>query len=707
MRVMKFGGTSLGCPEGIQASADRIEEAWKGGESVVVVASALSGITSALEKMTADIALPGRVSGSEGWEEGEGSGGDPELLRKRHMELWDALRALGEAESARVEDAVLRSRMEGLFQELRTLCSAALARGSWTPAARDRALATGETLSSHLLAAVLRLRGLPARQVDSGSLIRTDSTFGAARVDPARTEDQILEKLGGPGRTWLPVVPGFSGADTRGRTTTLGRGTSDYTASLLAGALDARLVEIWTDVDGVYSQDPRRFPDPELLGRLDYGEARSLAAAGAKVLHPGALDPVEEKAIPLRVRNTFRPDAAGTLVARRDLQAPGVVLECGGRRVHLLLAGATGGVGRAFLAQLGAVAPRLEGEGLDLRVALLASSRHHVWLSGGSPPDRLPELTGLEEGEPPDWNAILDTVVEGTHRNPLLVDCTASPEVAEVYFPFLQAGIPVVTPNKLAMSGAFSAYRLLRAVSREGPTPFRYETTVGAALPVLGTVRSLGETGDRIRRIEGVLSGTLSFVFNRLARGVPFSQAVRDARDRGFTEPHPGEDLSGADVGRKLLILCREAGFVLEPEAVRVESLVPGALVGERDPDAFLQALRDHDHEWEARAASTGGRRLVYIARMDEEGAEVAVRVVDPADPFATLREAENLVTVESDRYREVPLTIAGPGAGRELTASGVLSDVLAVVAAGYPGSGPGARKGDSPGGAPWGRRVA
>jgi aspartokinase/homoserine dehydrogenase 1 len=265
--------------------------------------------------------------------------------------------------------------------------------------------------------------------------------------------------------------------------------------------------------------------------------------------------------------------------------------------------------------------------------------------------------------------------------------------------------VPVVTPNKVAVSSDLSTYHRIRGAARKAGVPFRYETTVGAALPVVRAVRELRESGDQIRRIEGVLSGTLSFVFDKLGQGVPFSKAVREARERGFTEPHPGEDLSGADVGRKLLILCREAGFDLEAGSIQIESLVPEALAREEDPEAFLTGLESCDEEWKARMAEAGGGRLAYVAQFHGEGGTVGVKTLPAGDPMAALRATENMVVVETDRYAELPLTISGPGAGWEVTASGVLADLLAAIRERYPKKVfPGAGVDKAPGGS---RRVA
>lgn len=380
--------------------------------------------------------------------------------------------------------------------------------------------------------------------------------------------------------------------------------------------------------------------------------------------------------------------------------------------VNLILAGATGGVGRALLEELKRCAPALlEERSLDIRVRGLLSSRGQLWLPGGGRLSQLPpfsELVDLLSGNPgagpgparapgkgpvrtelqwegpPHWGEIRGRITIERSSRPIFVDCTANPEVASGYGDLLRAGVPVVTPNKLALSGSLELYREIQALARRGGPEFRYETTVGAALPVLAAVRNLRASGDRIRRIRAVLSGTLSFVFNEVNRGVAFSEAVKRAREKGFTEPHPGEDLSGADVARKLLILAREAGWPLQDGEIQPESIAPPELAGEADPQAFLEGLAAHDPGWPRRRKSDNGGGLAYVAEFQDGTGRVGVQSLRPDDALAGLLPTENRIVVETERYREVPLVISGPGAGREVTAGGVLADLLEVVEACY-----------------------
>lgn len=667
MRVMKFGGTSLATLDRIETVLQLVSEAVE-KEPVAVVVSAVAGVTDHLQRLGDGNTPP--------------SPSTPGDLLSRHLSLC------GPDAEAKKE---LRPKLEAILRILKSPPPPTGPKGCRSPKDKDQILAVGERLASNLLASLLQSRGVRAQAVPGSDIVRTDSTFGSAVVHPAGTRHLARWTLGRIETGVVPVIAGFTGGDEEGRTTTLGRGSSDLTATLVAEAVSARLVEIWTDVGGVFDRDPNRWDDAEHYTRLTYSDARDLAKNGAKVLHPRTLDPIEDSGIPLRVRSTLTPEAPGTWIVPED-GGEGLEPEDGGAaimghhieepvpsgRISLILAGATGGVGRTFLSQLKDVAPALQREGIDVRVAGAFSTRLQLWDREGVPLDQVHE--NLSAGSAPDWAEVARRLSLDPPGNPVFVDCTASREVSDVYPLVLSAGAPVVTPNKLAWSGSQAQYDSLREASRMRGLPSRYETTVGAALPILRTVRDLREAGDGFRDISGVLSGTLSFVFSKLGEGVPFSRAVAEARELGFTEPHPREDLTGADVARKLLILLREAGFEWEPEYIPVESLVPTELLGEGDPERFLEGLKAFDGEWAERIRRAGEKPLSYVAWFDGEEAGVGVRALPSNHPLASLRPTENMVVLKTDRYPEVPLTIGGPGAGREVTASGVLADFLATI---------------------------
>ncbi len=612
----------------------------------------------------------------------------------------------------------------------------------------------------------------------------------------------------------------------------LGRGGSDLSASLAAEAVDAELLDIWTDVDGVFTADPRLVPEARRIGTLSYEEAMELAHFGAKVLHPRTLAPVRGKAIPVRVLNSFRPGEPGTRVCARpdgakgprglsilrgvalvDLAGPGlrgvpgvaarafgalaaraisVILitqassecaitlcvrtgdlreahaalcaafeaEClaglmdppalreglailslvGDGMLHLTgLAGGffgaigeagcnvvaiaqgssersisavlceseaplalaaahrrffgtpeplevfllgAGQVGRQFLLQLDKLRERHPDRAAALRLRAVATSRFQLLAPGGLDPVAALAALGTGGG-PPDLPALVAFARDLGARHPVIVDCTSSQDLADAYPAFAAAGFHLVSASKKANSGPMPAYLALRAALAAGNRRFRYETNVGAGLPIIGPLRALQHGGDRILRLEGVLSGTLSFLFGRLEDDVPLSRAVREARDAGFTEPDPREDLSGLDVARKALILHREMGGTLELEAIPVEGALPPEVDARGTVEAFLERLAAFDAPVAARmrALKAEGRTLRYLATITPEGCRVGPVPVPLAHPLAAVRDGENALCFHTEAYDPHPMVVRGYGAGAAVTAAGVLADVLRIAA--------------------------
>lgn len=583
--VLKFGGTSVASPEAL-GNAVRIIASRRRNHRVAVVVSALSGVTSALDAAAAagDASIVG-------------------ALRERHAALLRELTSGGWNGSGPT--------IQRLLQFLDARLRSGVARGS---AAHDEILGIGERLAAPLVAEVLRHRGVPAVAIDATEIVRTDATHGNARVDLHATRTRLLQRLAEIGDA-IPVITGFVGATDDGTPTTLGRGGSDITAAVIGAALDADEVEIWSDVDGIYSADPRSSHTARLSSRLTHDEALRLARGGAKVLHPETVPPLAQRGIRLSIRNTFAPERPGT---RIDVKLP----------TELVIAGATGNVGSALVRQLRALDPD------GLRVRILANSR----LTNDS------RACGEHET---DWPATLQTIDAGS----LFVDVTASADVAAYYERLLESGIGIVTANKLAGAGDGDRWRKLRRIARRRGLPLRYETTVGAALPVLRTARELHATGDRVIALDAVLSGTLSYILARVHEGAAFDDAVAEAKAKGLTEPDPAIDLSGRDVAAKLVILLRELGVDIELRDVEIEPL--------------------ESHH------ARRGRRLAYVASYRGGAATARVREVGDDDPLARLRAGENIVVFRTTRYDAVPLTIAGPGAGPEVTAAGVLAEIL------------------------------
>jgi aspartokinase/homoserine dehydrogenase 1 len=831
LRILKFGGTSVGSAERIRALAALIAGR-SDRERLVVVVSALAGVTNDLIDTAQRAASGERVDSRI------------EALAERHRE---AARALARAD----ELAAVLQRLEQWFADLHSLLHGVSLVRDCSARVLDAIVAHGELLAATLVAAALRAAGIPAVMVDARELIVTDDSFGRAAVDRPGT-DARMHAYPWSGDT-IPVVTGFIAATVDGTTTTLGRGGSDFTATLLGAILRAEAVEIWTDVDGVMSADPRLVPQAFALPNLSYTELMELSHFGAKVMYPPSVAPAREAFLPLVIRNTFNPSFPGTWVlplerveaetegrttdevsrvparvraqrnpvcgissinqvvlcrlqgagmvgvsgiatrlfgalaregisvilisqassehsicfaldpgsssaARRRVDAefelerragavdplimeegfavvaavgegmretPGIagklfdVLGRNGINVRAIAQGSselnislvirradeeralrlihdafffprtrvvqvfvagTGRVGAALLDQMAAQADRL-GERTGLRLIIAGIARRNV---AALKPEGLALANWRAEIEKATCptHELLQAAFSSPHAHRVFVDCTASPEVASVYEALLQKGVALVSANKIAFSESLQRYETLRTAGRKGNGLYT-ETTVGAGLPVLRPIADLVATGDIVQRVDGVLSGTLSFLFSRIMQGTPFSVAVREAYDLGFTEPDPREDLSGRDVMRKLLILGREAGFDIEPEQVQRESVLPGEKWAGLTIDEFWRELPSLDAEFAARreAALQHNATLCYLASIDSSGANVAVREIERSHPCATLAPGDNLMAVTSARYSERPLIIRGPGAGPDVTAAGVFADILRAAA--------------------------
>jgi len=809
VRVHKFGGTSVANAERIRKAVSLIQAEPRTVRLVVVV-SALGGVTdqllSCIEAAVARTGTHGAIL---------------ESLRQRHQEVLEAL-------VASAERPALEAQLQAHWQALTELLDGLYLLRECTPRTRDAIISFGERLSTPLVAAALRAAGTPAIALEATELIRTDDTFGEANVDFETTNRLIQERLAAIPEDHIAVVTGFIGATPEGVTTTLGRSGSDYTATILGGALAAELVVIWTDVDGVLSADPRLVPEAFVLPHLSYREAAEMAYFGAKVLHPRTMRPLQALQIPLRIKNSFNPEAPGTLItaeappppghvraitAIRDVTvlmlegtgmmgAPGIAarafaalaehkinvflisqasseqslclgvratdaevaletlrstfayeLETGrisriyevpscsivsavgdrmrhqpglaGRmfsalgqanvnvlaiaqgaaetnisavvaqrdaqravqalhetfilrtmRAHLFLIGA-GVIGGALLDMLARQVDYLRTqEGLELKLAGLATLERMLWQPAGVPWNEARERLRTE-GEPMNLDQLIHLLTSERPRRLVVVDATASEEIARRYPELLSAGVAIVTPNKRANTLSYDFYQQLREIARERRIPYRYETTVGAGLPVISTLQDLLLAGDHVHRIEGVFSGTLAYLFNQMAEGVQFSQALQEARKAGYTEPDPRDDLSGEDVARKLLILARELGLKVERSDVEVAPLVPDAL-REVPLETFWQQLAAYDAYWKAQveAARREGRRLHYIGRIENGRLRVGVQAVGPESPFYNLQGTDNLIAYTTAYYCRTPLVVRGPGAGPQVTAAGIVSDL-------------------------------
>ena len=807
--VFKFGGTSVATAERIRRVVALVQASDEAARRVVVV-SALGGVTDELIRAI-DEALAR-------------TGAHRDVLdavRQRHATAADALAVPEEREALHVT-------LEVCWRDLSELLDGVYLLGECTLRTRDAIIGIGERASAPLVAAAFRAAGAAAQALDARTLIRTDATFGAANVLFDETNRLIQQRFQDVPPDQVAVVTGFIAATEQGVTTTLGRSGSDYTATILGGALQAERVVIWTDVDGVLSADPRIVPEAFPLARLSYTEAAEMAYFGAKVLHPRTMRPAEVHGIPIAIKNTLNPDAPGTLISTetdaadlrvkaistiRDvavvmlegtglLGVPGIAArvfgalaartinvlmisqassehsiclvvragdadaavealreafqaevdrgdvssvyalpDCavvsavgdqmrhqpglagrmfsslgrsgvnvlaiaqgaaetnisavvqddevkqavralheafplGRLRVHVCLLG-TGRVGKKLLDIMAAQAPDLlDRLHMNLRLVGLANSSRMAWDEEGLPLDEA--LARLDEGRPTDLDGLIETLAQSRLERLLVVDATASDDVALCYPDLIEHGIGIVTPNKRANTLDMAFYERLRQAVRRRRVSYRYETTVGAGLPVMSTLRDLLRSGDSIQRIEGVFSGTLAYIFNCLDEGRSFSEIVHQAHALGYTEPDPRDDLKGEDVARKLLILAREMGLHVERADIAVEALVPASMMT-HPIDVFLEDLNDVDAHWQERveAAARQGQRLRYVALIEDGQLSVGVRAVEADSPFARLRGTENAIVFTTARYDVMPMVVQGPGAGPDVTAAGLLADLI------------------------------
>jgi bifunctional aspartokinase / homoserine dehydrogenase 1 len=843
MKVMKFGGTSVADATRIRQVAGLVAEAAR-GDRIGLVVSAISGTTNHLlaAASTAAGTASGVPTGSVGSARGPAPGAaivDVAGVRRavdeysaRHLAICRSLAEDGGARRFHAE-----SPLEALSAELERLLEGVRLLGECPPAVRDRIAALGEQASVLLVRQALETRGLSVFGVDPGEFIVTDEQFSDARVDYPATYDRF-RALRERSEDVL-LMPGFIGRSASGRLTTLGRNGSDHSATLMGRGLLAAVVEIWTDVDGVMSADPRLVANAFVLPEVSYREAMEMAYFGASVIHPLTLVPVMDAGIPVRVCNTLHPEAPGTWIRARgerpaetgrrteivravtctggvsllNVQGPGmtgvpgiaarvfqamaarginvifisqassehsicfavsessaaravdalrtdlepelharkidgierhdalsilsvigegmrgtkgtaatlftglagvgvnivaiaqgsselnisVIIDSRDARraltevhdyffdrtqvVRLFVMGA-GGVGGELVEQVRAQRPRLLAHKVDVRVCGLAR-RSGVWL----------DMNGLDlEG---DWRARLDAAARlvgpadlleriraADIGTAVLVDATASDEVAASYAPFLEAGVHVVTPNKRANTAGLDYYRELRRAANAGRARFLYETTVGAGLPLIDTLQNLLKCGDRLIRFEGILSGSCSFIAGHLGDGRKFSAVVTEARDRGFTEPDPRDDLSGLDVARKLVILAREAGLPVELKDVQLEPFLPAGFDAGGSVEQFLARLETADAPLAARtaAAAKAGGALRYVGAIEEGRCRVGLAEVPLTSPVAAVRDGENIASFLTERYRPIPLVIRGYGAGPVVTSTGIFSDILRLT---------------------------
>ncbi len=809
MKVLKFGGTSVGSVESI-LSLKAIVENEARRQPVIVVVSALGGITDKLLS-TAQLAL----RGDEQWKDAF------ESMVDRHHKMIDTIITDNRKRET------LFNKVDALFEQLRSIYFGVYLIHDLSRKTQDAIVSYGERLSSNIVATLVR----GAKWYDARDFIKTERKNGKHVLDSELTHRLVRSTFSD-----LPavaLVPGFISLDKdTGETTNLGRGGSDYTAAIIAAALDAEILEIWTDVDGFMTADPRVIKTAYTINELSYVEAMELCNFGAKVIYPPTIYPVCIKNIPIRVKNTFNPEAPGTIIKDKiddDSKAIKGISSISGttlitvtglsmvgvigvnRRIFTALAGngisvfmvsqassenstsigvrdedaqsavevlngefakeietgamfpmhaesglATvaivgenmkhtpgiagklfGTLGRSgisviacaqgasetnisfvvdgqylrkslnvlhdsfflseykvlnlFVCGVGTVGGKLieqikeqyeelkVNSRLKLNVVGIASSRRAIFDRDGLDLEHYREQ--LDQSAPSDNALLRDEVIGMNIFNSVFVDCTASKEVAALYQDFLEHNISVIAANKVAASSDYNSYQRLKRTALARGVKFRFETNVGAGLPIIGTINDLRNSGDKILKIEAVLSGTLNYIFNALSADTSFSKTVLQAKELGYSEPDPRIDLSGQDVVRKLVILAREAGYKVEQSDVEKQLFIPDSYFDGTLED-FWARLPELDADFEVRRQrlEAEGKRWRFVATMDHGSTRVALQEVGVTHPFYNLEGSNNIVLLTTERYREFPMLIQGYGAGASVTAAGVFANIMSIA---------------------------
>ena len=808
MKVMKFGGTSVASAESILKVIDIVASCQ---EKKVVVVAAMGTTTDQLEEMSFQAA-----AGDESYKEGLAE------VEKYHLKVIEQLIAPRERGS-------VIAKIKFLFNELNAALHGVFILHELTPRTTDYLLSFGERLSAMILSSAMP----DSVYVDAREIIRTDNKHGRATVDFETTNQLIIEKQAS--LTGIPIITGFIASTAQNETTTLGRRGSDYTGAIIAAALDASKLEIWTDIDGILTADPLKVEKAYCLGSLSYSEAMELSYFGARVIYPPALVPVYKKNIPIQIRNTFNIENKGTLITtlvetastksikgissieninlvtilgsgmvgvtgisnrlfgalakskvnvvlisqasseysitfaviERDSdrakaaiekeflheissgnihqvsiekemaivaivgenmkKSPGIAgkffntLGRNGINVRAIAQGAselniscvievkdlkkalntihesfflseyqqcnvfvvgTGAVGSKLIEQIQVQQEKLLFQHrLKLNVCGIINSR--LMLINPNGLELSDWLTLLNQsGTKADMNVFIENIASFNLLNSVFVDCTASMDVTTHYINIFNSITSVVAANKSACSSEYSNYAKIKQTSRNKGVKFLYETNVGAGLPVLNTLADLIKSGDRIVKLQGVLSGTLNFILNTVNPEIPLSLAIKWAVEKGFAEPDPRIDLSGTDVARKLLILGREIGIPLEMKDVTVEKLVPDQYFECANPAEFMKEVVNYDEEFEQKRKDALGtdKKWRYAAVIADGKASVSLVAVDQKHPFFDLEGSNNIFLITTERYFNAPMMIKGYGAGADVTAAGVFADIIRVV---------------------------
>ena len=813
MKILKFGGTSVANANNIRLVLSIVEKTAASSTKLVVVVSAFSGVTDLLllaasKAASKDVTFNDVVS----------------QIENKHKEA--------------IEELIITSQQKSLLEatnkdinHLKTLLDGCFLLGELSNRTSDTIMGFGELLCSQIIAKALEQKVHNSGYKDSREIIKTNNHFGKAVVN-FELSSQLIKDYFNSNVFRVTLVPGFIASSTDGYSTTLGRGGSDYTAAILAGALNAELLEIWTDVSGMFTANPKIVKQAHPIETISYQEAMELSHFGAKVLYPPTIQPILKLNIPIVIKNTFEPEAAGTYIsyernknenpikgishidniALLTLEGPGMIgvsgsskrlfevlsneninvifitqassehsicigilnedannaqiaidkafeleitqnkidpsiveenlciialvgenmksyqglsgkmfstlgknnvniraiaqgasernisavinkrdvkkalntlhecfFEDNAKQLNLFVMG-VGNVGEKFIEQIHQQKKYLkENLKINLRIIALSNSRKMLFDDEGI---ALKDWkTSLENGEVANKETFISNVIALNLRNSIFVDVTANESVSQTYAHYLKQNIAVVTCNKIACSSAYENYSNLKQLSRKFNAPFLFETNVGAGLPIIDTLKHLIASGDKVHKIQAVLSGSLNFIFNNFDEKNSFHDVVKEAGVQGFTEPDPKIDLSGVDVARKILILIRESGYKMEIEDIANESFLPLECLETKNNETFFASLIKNASHFENiyKEALAKDCRLKYVAKFEDGKASVGLQFIPKESPFYNLEGKDNIVQFYTDRYVDQPLLIKGAGAGAAVTASGIFADVIRI----------------------------
>lgn len=822
MKILKFGGSSVASAELIKNVIEIIKSSLKKEKDLAIVFSAYHSVTDKL--VTAShLAAEGNALYLDNLKE----------LENRHLAIATELISVSKQSSVLANIKFQLNELDDILHGVFLIKELSLK-------TLDYILSFGERLSAYTISEILNDRKIANNFLDARSVIKTDAQFGNARVLFDLTNKNIQKYFAANKK--LQIVTGFIASTIENETTTLGRGGSDFTASILGAALNAKEIQIWTDVDGVLTADPKKVKNAFPVKHLTFDEAMELSHFGAKVIYPPTMQPAHGKGIPLRIKNTFNPSAEGTLISKKKIangflikgissidaislvlvegsgmvgvagiaerifsalakkqinvilitqassehsiclaipprdkkkakesiehefklellekqisevkvendfaiiaivgenmqKTPGIagrIFQALGKNginiaaiaqgsselnisvviskkdeakalnalheafflsktksLNLFLVG-PGLIGKTFLTQLKNHQQKLANEfSTSVHVCGIINTKKMLLSNEDIPLDKWEkELISCPDdnrdgshNEKSDLQTFVNSMKEFNLPNSIFIDCTASEDVVKYYLDVLSANISIVTPNKRANTKSFTFYKKLRETASKHNVKFLYETNVGASLPIIGTIKDLVSSGDSITKIEGILSGTLSYIFNSFKAGKKFSSVVLEAREKGYTEPDPREDLNGKDVTRKLLILARECGHQMELSDIKVENLIFPKAQKVKTVQEFFGVLKENDDEFEKlrMKEEKDGKVLRYIAKLEKGKAEVSLQAIDRNHPFYFMSGSDNILAVHTLNYINSPLIIKGPGAGADVTAAGVFADVLRI----------------------------